>query len=85
MRDSVNSALSIYEKLTGRIESLARVPRRCRIVPELKEIGVTVFRELLVSRYRICFRIDGKKVILVGVLDSRRDLQEILIDRALSF
>ena len=79
----VDHALGLYEKIRDKIDSLSRLPRRGRIVPELESISVLEFREILMDRYRIIFRIDDKKVVLVGVFDGRRDLEAILVDRAL--
>jgi len=55
-----------------------------RIVPELKEAGHLNFRDLIIWPYRVFFRSEASKVILVAVLDGRRDLEAILIRRALS-
>jgi plasmid stabilization system protein ParE len=52
-------------------------------VPELKSVGVTEYRELIVSPYRVFFRIYENEVGVVGVLDGRRDLEETLIRRAM--
>ena len=79
----VDRALRLYGKVRDKIDSLSRLPRRGRIVPELESISVLEFREILMDHYRIIFRIDGKKVVLVGVFDGRRDLEAILVDRAL--
>lgn len=83
LHDSADRAVALYDNLRGRIGSLVRFPRRARIVPELKVVGLTDFRELLVAPYRIFFRLDGRTVVLLGVLDGRRDLGELLIERAL--
>jgi toxin ParE1/3/4 len=79
----VDRALRLYEKVRDRIDSLSHLPRRGRIVPELESIAVLEFREILMDKYRIVFRIDGTKVVLVGIFDGRRDLEAILVDRAL--
>lgn len=79
----VDRALRLYEKIRDKVDSLYQLPRRGRIVPELESIAVSEFRELLPDRYRIVYRIDGKKVVLVGIFDGRRDLEAILVDRAL--
>ncbi len=79
----IDRALELYEKLRRRVAGLTRLPRRCRYVPELKELGLTEFRESIMPPYRIFFRLADKRVILLGVLDSRRDLEELLIQRAL--
>ncbi len=76
-------AVALYERIRGQIEILSSYPRRARVVPELEQIAVGEFRELLFHPYRILFRLDGSKVVLVGILDSRRDLEAILVDRAL--
>ena len=80
---SIDRALALYEELRRRVASLSRMPRRCRYVPELKDLGLTEFRESNLPPYRIFIRLAEKRVILLGVLDSRRDLEEILIQRAL--
>jgi plasmid stabilization system protein ParE len=82
-RDGVGAAIHLYEKLTERIDGLSTTPARCRVVPEVREIGVAEFRELLVGPFRIPIKIVADKVILVGVLNGRGDLGEILVERAL--
>lgn len=79
----VDRALALYERIRDQIDALSRFPRRARIVPELEQIAVGEFREILLRPYRILFRLDGSHVVLVGVLDGRRDLEAILVDRAL--
>ncbi len=80
---SIDRALELYEEVRRRVASLSSLPQRCRYVPELKDLGLTEFRESILPPYRIFFRLVEKRVILLGVLDSRRDLEEILIQRAL--
>ncbi len=41
------------------------------------------YRELIAAPYRIFYRITGKVVSLLGVLDGRRELEEMLVNRAL--
>ena len=82
-RDSIDAALAVYDKLITRIETLSLHPTRCRIPPELKKLGVREYRELIVRPYSVFFRIRGRTVGIVGVLDRRRDLEEVLVRRAL--
>ncbi len=79
---SVDRALEVYERVRDQVKSLSRFPRRCRYVPELKTLSLTEFREAIVPPHRIFFRLLENRVILLGVLDGRRDLEEILIQRA---
>ena len=72
-----------YRKIKTRTHTLSSHPDRCRVVPELESVGVTECRELIVSPYRVFFRIDGRDVGIIGVLDGRRDLEETLVRRAM--
>ena len=71
----------LHRKIHPAVGGLATQPERCRIVPELRAIGVSVYRELIVRPYRIPFRIRGRDVVVLGVLDGRRDLEELLLQR----
>ena len=82
-RDCVDAAIHVYDKLMDRIEKLVSHPDRCRIPPELSKLGVTDYRELAVAPYGVLFRVRGKTVGIVGVLDRRRDLEELLLQRVL--
>lgn len=44
-------------------------------------MGIDRYRERIISPYRLIYRIERKMVFVVGLFDSRRDLDEILIDR----
>lgn len=78
-----DAATEIGAPILARIDTLKRFPERCRVIPELKRVGVRDFRELIVRPYRIFFRIDGSIVGVVGVLDGRRDVEEVLATRGL--
>jgi toxin ParE1/3/4 len=80
---SADEAERLYLKIVSRVESLSRFPRRARLVPELRRIGVQEYRELVIPSYRVFFRITGRAVAILGVFDSRRDLSELLLRRAL--
>ena len=78
-----DAAARVYGKIRTRTRTLSSHPNRCRVVPELKSFGVVEYRELIVSPYRIFFRVDGRDVGIIGVLDGRRDLEETLVRRAM--
>ncbi len=82
-RAGAATARRLLSDLLAAIESLTTHPLRCRIVPELNEIGVTTFRELIHGHHRICFTVHDRQVVLVSILDGRRDLEELLVSRAL--
>lgn len=78
-----DAAVEIGSRILAKIATLKRFPERCRIVPELRRIGVRDFRELIVGPYRVFFRIDASIVGIVGVLDGRREVEEVLATRGI--
>jgi toxin ParE1/3/4 len=83
VHDSLGAAEKLYSKLETSVGLLVTSPKRGRIVPELRAEGLEMYRELVVSKYRVLFRVRGREVVLLGVLDGRRDLAELLIQRAM--
>jgi plasmid stabilization system protein ParE len=76
-------ALRVLDRLERRAQSLARLPHRGRVVPELRRHGVTEFRELIEGPWRIVYVLRGAMISVVAVLDGRRRLEDILLDRFL--
>ena len=83
INDTIGAALKIYDKIIGRIETLITYHHRCRIIPELREIGISEFREAIEKPFRIFFKVDKNNIVLVGILDGRRDIERILLNRML--
>jgi plasmid stabilization system protein ParE len=81
--DSPENARRFLKKLRKRANALASTPRRGRVVPELSSFGIRTFRELVAKPYRIIYRIAGDTVYVLAVLDARRELQDVLLERLL--
>jgi toxin ParE1/3/4 len=79
--DSVADALAMVERIEARAATLVTQPTRGRLVPELRWHGVTKFQELIERPWRIVYRVEAKRVVVVGVLDGRRSLDDLLLDR----
>ena len=54
-----------------------------RVVPELQQIGVLKYRELIYKRWRIIYKIESDKIFIVVVVDSGRNIEDILFQRLL--
>ncbi|MBN1548706.1 MAG: type II toxin-antitoxin system RelE/ParE family toxin [Syntrophaceae bacterium] len=80
-KDSPDNALQILTKIRRKASGLCAMPDRGRIVPELKEQGIGTYRELIVAPWRIIYRISDKTVFVLSVIDSRRNVEDILLDR----
>lgn len=79
--DSVENALGVLDRLEHAAEKLAFLPQRGRLVPELKQLGVLAYREIIIRPWRIIYRCDADRVYVLGVLDGRRDLASLLLER----
>jgi addiction module RelE/StbE family toxin len=81
--DSVSTAKKVAKDIEEKAETLDSFPERGRIVPELQNIGIVGYRELIVKRWRLVYRTEQQNVYVLAVLDSRRDLESILLERLL--
>jgi plasmid stabilization system protein ParE len=79
--DSLANARIIFEKIKEKATSLKLFPERGRIVPELQDQGIFLYRELIVAPWRIIYRISDKKIYILSVLDSRQNAEDILLKR----
>lgn len=83
LNDSIEQADRLFSALKRACYSLRTLPLRGHIPPELREIGVSQFREIRFKPYRIFYSIDRTTVTIHCVLDGRRDMQTLLQDRLL--
>lgn len=82
--ESPATALNILKKIKGKVSTLSSYPQRGRIVPELQDHGILVYRELIIPPWRVMFRISERKVDVLSVLDSRQNVEDILLNRLLA-
>ena len=81
--DSPANALKVLDKLKEKAANLFHSPKRGRIIPELQEYGIYQYRELIVAPWRLMYRAQGDKVYVLAVLDSRQNIEDILLKRVL--
>ena len=79
--DSPSNAFEIFKEIKQKASRLYTFPDRGRIVPELKDQGIVLYRELIVPPWRIIYRISKKTVYVLSVLDSRQNVEDILLKR----
>ena len=63
------AAASWLEELLERVGKLDRMARRGRIV---REIGRPAFREIFHSPYRVIYRVDASRVVILTLRHQRR-------------
>jgi len=79
--ENPRNALGVLEKIEKRARTLRQFPERGRIVSELRTLDVFLYRELIERPWRIVYRFDDKQVYVLAVLDSRRELTSLLLER----
>ena len=79
--NSINTAKKIFFEIKEESNKLYTLPERKRIVPELQNIGITKYREIIYKRWIIVYKIEDKKVYVLIVIDSSRNLEDILFQR----
>ncbi len=79
--DSVERANSLIDALQEACLTLFNFPDRGDCPPELQRVYVLEYRELHYRPYRVIYRILDRKVLIHVVLDGRRNLQELLLER----
>jgi len=79
--DRPEYAHKIFTLLFERINSLKVFPNKGRVVPELLEYNINEYREILESYWRIIYRIDTDSVEIFTVIDARRNVQDLLVEK----
>ena len=79
--DSPANALKILKRIKQKASSLYSLPERGRIVPELQDQGILLYRELIIHPWRIIYRISEIKVYVLSVLDARQNVEDMLLKR----
>jgi plasmid stabilization system protein ParE len=79
--DSPADALKILQKIKKMASNLYRLPERGRVVPELQDQAILIYREIVIPPWRIIYRISDNDVYVLTVLDARRNVEDILLKR----
>ena len=69
-RDSPWYARAVASKIVETAESIPEYPELGRMVPEIDDPAI---RERLVHRYRVIYRLDEARVLIVAVIHGRQD------------
>jgi toxin ParE1/3/4 len=71
------------DELRRVIDTLSRSPERGSRPKELLALGIKEYRQVLFKPYRVVYRVFERRVVVLLVVDGRRDLQSILARRLL--
>jgi len=79
--DNPQNALHVLEKIRNKAASLYSLPEQGRIVSELHSNGIFIYRELIISPWRLLSRIAESNAYVMALLDGRRNVEDILLNR----
>jgi toxin ParE1/3/4 len=71
-QDSRPGALRVLEQALDAAASLAALPERGRVVPELGDPSI---REIFVYRYRLMYRVSAELVAILAFIHGARDFE----------
>ncbi len=79
--DSDIQARRVYLAIKQKADNLRQMPLQRRIVPELRYHSILIYRELISSPWRIIYKTEENKVWVLAVIDGRRNVEDILLER----
>jgi len=82
-KNNPQTAIKILGRIQAKIKTLDCFPSRGGYVAELLAKNIKDYRQITELPWKIIYRIDGKTVNILAIVDSRRDLQSILVKKLL--
>jgi addiction module RelE/StbE family toxin len=84
-RNNPQNALKTLERIEARIKTLDHFPNRGGYVPELLKKSIKEYRQITELPWRILYRVDEDIVTVLLIIDSRRNIQDILMQRLICY
>ena len=82
-QNSPLNATKIKKRIQVKINTLEHFPYRGSYVPELLAHNNKDYRQITESPWKIVYRVDEKIVRILAIVDTRRDLQDVLLEKLL--
>lgn len=82
---SARHAESFVETIDAELSRLEEHPRSGRIIPELERHNITKYREIIVPPWRIFYSVETERILVLSVIDGRRNVEDILLRRILRY
>jgi toxin ParE1/3/4 len=80
-RDQPEAARRLGHSFLAEASRLRRNPRQGKVVPELLEKGISDYRQLIISVYRLVYTVRTEFIDVVAVIHGRRDVQSLFLQR----
>ncbi|HDL20500.1 MAG TPA: type II toxin-antitoxin system RelE/ParE family toxin [Nitrospirae bacterium] len=82
--DSPANARKILTRIKKTVSDLYHSPQRGRFVPELQDQGILLYRELVIPPWRVMYRVSENTVLVLSVIDSRQNIEDILLKKLMN-
>ena len=79
------AAAALWQEFEDAFATLAKLPLRGHVPPELHEYPDKHIREIHTGVYRLIYRVIEHNVYILFVAHGRRDIQTTMLDRVLRF
>ena len=83
VHDSPRKTDRVLEKIEKTFSTLSEFPERGVYPKELLKLGIREYREIFLEPYRLMYRVMGKNLYVLLIVDGRRDMQSLLQRRLL--
>ena len=80
-QDTPVTARKLLAQIKEKVETFTFSPHRGRHIPELEKQGILIYRELIIPPWRVMYRVTENKVYILATIDSRRNIEDILLDK----
>ncbi len=81
IKDGFERANQIYIRIISRVDDLQFMPKKGRIIPELELLNISMYREIIDNPWRIFYKIDKTDIYILAVVDGRRNIEYVILDR----
>ncbi len=71
-------AENIFDRISFKVKKLQEFPKIGNKVPELQKIGINHIYQLISNPWKIYYKIVENKIVILTVIDGRRNLEDIL-------
>jgi len=78
------TARNLFTTIKKQVSTLSYSPQHGRYIPELQEQGIFLYRELIIYPWRVMYKIHEKTVYIMAIIDSRRNVEDILLEKLIS-
>lgn len=80
-RDSPDAAETFVDRVDKAAVQLSELPLSGRVIPELERHNIRRYREVVIAPWRLFYEIRDHAVIVLAIIDGRRDIQDVLLRR----